>query len=263
MHTIEVPIKREDILDFIYYEEAKRKIKRKSVGGKRPKGSYYRYGFFKPSQIVHFKSFSECKPKDATHIQLKINDKNLFYKVKRLFDGKEKWSYDFDETEDIKLSKKAPKSSWISYDKMLRDTLLGRKDDSERLYKVIRMMYANNDEVLAEDLSTDWHHQRLELRLLNPGMPGGQQPLDPTEEATYPKILTDLERRIKPLSIVLIRPDVTSGVYVNHCRKMQNGQDKPLQVEPNKYQHGKMLKAIDYIDSISNELDMIKSFFFR
>ena len=260
MHTIEVPIDRDDILDFI--EKRKRKIKRKKVGESRPDGSYYRFGIFRTSAI--FKSFAECEEEDATNIQLKINDKNLFHEVKRLFKGKEIWSYEFDETEDIKLSKSTPKSTWIFYDKTRRDIDGGKDDESEKYtYENIRMEYANNDEDLAEELSNGWRHSRIELRLTNPGVPRQKKPLDPTEETTYPKIFTELERRIKPITIVLIKPNVTNGVYISHCREMQKGQDKPKQIKPNPYQHGKTLKPIEFTDAMRNELEMIKSFFVK
>ena len=260
MHTIDVPINRVDIFDFI--ERKKREIKRKKVGEKRPEGSYYRFGIFKSHSV--FKSFSECEQEEATHVQLKINDKNLFYEVKKLFKGKENWSYDFDETEDIKLSKSTPKSTWITYDKTQRDIDGGKYDESEEhTHDKIRLEYANGDEELAEILSHGWRQSRIELRITNPAVSRGKQPLDPTEETTYPKILSDLEKRIKPLTIVLIRQDVANGVYINHCRDMQKGKDKPKQVEPNQYQHGKTLKPIDFTDSIKSELDIIKSFFVR
>jgi hypothetical protein len=301
MHTIEAPIGRTDILEFI--EKNKRKIKRKYVGKGRPEGSYFRFGTFKAFGV--YKSFAECEEKDdvTTHVQLKINDKNLFYKVKELFKGQENWSYDFDETEDVKLSKSQPKSTWVSYDKMQRDEDSGKKDSSEaHTHNPISMEYANNDEELAEDLNWNWKHSRLELRLLRPG--GKRKrvfdakkkkfkevtppPLDPTDEDTYQKIFKDLEGRIKPIKIVLIKQEVPNGVYINHCRDMQKLQKmihkenqkelkikrekkgkefmstefKPKIVEPKRI-HGRMLKPIDYTDSIKRELNNIKAFFVK
>ena len=281
MHTVEVPINRVDIIDFI--EESKRKIKRKNVGEKRPEGSYFRFGTFKSYGI--FKAFSECEKDDATHIQLKITEKNIFYEAKKLFKGKETWSYDFDETEDVRFSKSAQKSSLISYDKTQRDADRERNNKSEKhTYEKIRLEYANNNEDLAKDLSHDFKHTRIELRVKNPGVTRGGQPLDPTEENTWQKIFDDLEKRIKQITIVLIRPDVSNGVYIEYCKRMQELQKqkfeanqnklkqtkgaeftpyefKPKIVAPNKYTHGKMLKPIENVDSVKSKLDIIKSFF--
>ncbi len=301
MHTIEAPIDRTDILEFI--EKNKRKIKRKYVGKGRPEGSYFRFGTFKSFGV--YKSFSECEEEDdvTTHVQLKINDKNLFYKVKELFKGQENWSYDFDETEDVKLSKSQPKSTWVSYDKMQRDWDSGKGDESAaHTHNPISMEYANNDEELAELLSADWQHSRLELRLLRPGVKRKRvfdkiefkfkevtpPPLDALDGNTYQKIYEDLEGRVKPIKIVLIKEEVPNGVYINYCRDIQklqklsheesqknlkikrekNGKKfkptefKPKFVEP-KPTHGKMLEPIEYSESINSKLDTIKSFFIK
>ena len=312
MHTIEVPINRGDFISFI--EKNKRKIKRKNVEEQRPKGSYYRFGTFKSSGV--YKSFAECEEEGegTTHIQLKINDKKLFYEAKVLFKGKENWSYDFDETEDVKLSKSRPKSTWTFYDRTERDNKMMRKDDSEaHTHSKIRMEYANNDNDLYEELSDDWRESRLELKLLNPGTKRTKTidfvtgeikevtppPLDALDAHTYIKICDDLEGRIKPITIVLIRPNVTNGVYINYCRKMQQKQKNehkksqrkareekmeenrlarkkgekgeefvptefiPAMVPPNKHTQGRMLKPVDYSEEIKSELDIIKTYFVK
>ena len=301
MHTIEAHINHSDIRKFIAANKRIRKIKRKYVGKQRPEGSYYRFGTFKSYSV--YKSFAECEKKDATHVQLKINDKNLFYEVRELFEGQENWSYDFDETEDIKLSKSKPKSTWVSYDKMQRDEDIGNEDASrEHTYDPISLEYANNDEELADELGVDLKHSRLELRLLNPGVKRKRvfdkiafkfreftpPPLDALDENTYPEIIKDLEGRVKPISIVLIKDDVPNGVYINHCREIQKLQKlmheenqnklkikrekkgkkfeptefKPKMVEPKRL-HGRVLKPKDYTEAITSELDIIKSFFVR
>ena len=298
MHTIEAPTDRSDILNFIKKNNNEKKIKRKYLGEKRPEGSYYRFGTFKSSGV--YKSFAECEENDdvTTHVQLKINDKNLFFEVKKLFKGKENWSYDFDETEDIKLSASRPKITWINYDRTERDINLERQDDSEEYtHKNMRMEYANNDEEIANDLSHIWRQSRLELKLLKPGVKRERffdkiefkfkevtpPPLDALDGNTYKNIFEDLEGRIKPITIVLIRANVPNGVYVNHCRVMQTDQKKkhkesqkklrqkkgeefeptefkPEMVKP-KPTHGRILKPIDFKGAIKSELDIIKSFF--
>ena len=279
MHTIEVPINQMDILDFILTK--KRTLKRKNVGEKRPEGSYFRFGIFKSYGV--FKSFSESEQNDATHVQLKITEKNLFYEVKKLFKGKETWSYDFDET-DIKFSKSPSKSTWISYDKDQRDADREKSDDAEKYtYEKVRLACTNNNADEAEELSLEWKHSRIELRIRNPAVTRGGKPLDPTEKNTYQKIFDDLEKRIKPITIVLIKPDVGNGVYIEYCKRMQEIQRqkheksqnklkqkkgaeftpsefKPKMVEPKRI-HGKMLKPIENVDSVKSKLDIIKSLF--
>jgi len=287
MHTIEVPKKRDDILNFV--GKNYRKIKRKKVGEPRPKGSYYRFGIYKEYRV--FKTLKECEEGVATHIQLKINEKKLFYDVMRLFDGKEKWSYDFDETEDGRVSKSTPRTSWISYNKTQRDRDRGKEDEAEEFtHEKIRMEYSNNDEEFAECLSVDWKHSRIELRSLNPSVvKDGEKHPDVTQEQTHTNIFDFLKKKLKNIMIVLIRPDVTNGVYINHCWEMQEIQKNkhvdnqkklqikreekgkkfkpsefiPKQVKPNPYQHGRTLKPIDFTDSLKDELDMIKSFFIK
>ena len=265
MHTIDIPIKdrrllKERIIRFV--EKNKRKIKLKKVGEKRPEGSYYRFGTFESSHQI-YQSFSECEEDHSSHIQLKIADKNLFFEVKKLLKKEEMWTYDFDGIEDIKMSKSTQKSSSITYDKTRRDLVTGNDDDSEeQTYENVRMEYANNDEDLAADLSVDWRHTRFELRVSNPGVSSGKQPLDPTDENSYEKIFSAFLKKIKYVTIVLIKPKVPNGVYINYCRKAQMGKDKLKQIKPTKA-HGKTLKPIDFIDSVSDKLDMIKSFFVR
>ena len=288
LHTIEVPINRYDILNFI--DKNHRKIKRKKVGKneKRPTGSYYRFGTYKEYRI--FKTLKECEQKDATHVQLKINDKNLFYGVKKLFKGQENWSYDFDDTEDARFSKSTPKTSRITYNKTQRDRDREKEDESEEhTHKIIRMDFANNDEELSEFLSNEWNHSRIELRIIDPsGVKDGEKHPDITKEQTFTNIFDSIKKKIKNLTIILIKPDVPNGVYIKHCREIQELQKKkheenqkklkkkkenngekfkpeefiPKMVEPKRI-HGRMLKPIENVDSIKSKLDMIKSFFIR
>jgi len=230
---------------------------------KSTKDSYIKYvEEIKGYMTVNYKNYRICKKNNATHLQLILKDKDIYYKYYNLISNSgTKIDYkEIDSDLDVSIKKNRRKVSIITYNKTYKDSLNEVYYDNyvDIYYKNISEIYSNNNNEY-DEIYDNLNHTRTELRFYY----SNSDNLDIFDneknllQNTFQIIINDIKKQANKLNISIfdthsdIKRYISDNKKINSKRKIQ----KSIKIKG----YGKSLDSS--IKDIESSLDSIKMCF--
>ena len=252
MTTIRVPKRQKPIIKFAL--DHKDII---SPEDKKSRGCYCRW--VKPtSHYLNKVNYGKCEEDESSHFEIKINDREILYKISDFFDGSETFSSDYDHETGTYISLGRKKVSNIKYDKSKRDEY--KHGCVQDVYNAIIEDMADTGEE-HDDLMEHFKHTRVELRFLKPCVTTTQKnPLNLNSESSYGELLDCIKKEIKKITIFILKPDISTDDYLNLYKKRLKKVNTTDPITPSDY--GRILEVTpDAWNDFENQIDVLKSKF--
>jgi len=254
--TLTIPIDNSKLIDKILNNNDLKKKKSTT-------NSYIKYvKETKGYLTVNYKSYKLCSKEEATHLQLILKNKYIYYKYYYLISNNGvKIDYkEIDSDLDVSIKKNRRKVSIITYNKTYKDSLNEVYYDNyvNTYYKNISAVYSNNDDEY-DEIYDNLNHTRTELRFYYPNsdelniFDNKKKLIDNTFET----IINDIKKQANKLNISIFNPLSEMKRYLRDNKKINRKRkiQKPIKIKG----YGKSLDTTD--KEIDSCLDSIKKCF--
>lgn len=248
-HTLLIPIEKDKLIQAIRNNrEFNKKVSRIK--------SYSRFVKEEQYPFTIFSNYNPCHKQQATHLEIRIKDRKLYYKTYSLIEKsgvKIGFNSEIDSDEDIRISKNRNSVSIIKYDKTYKDTLDESYENSyvEDYYNKIAELYSNNDDEF-DSIKDELKHTRVEIRLYY----GGNKALN-INGNWYDVLYNDLLKQISKLQINIFNPISETKRYLLENSKINKNRDKQYPIKIKGF--GKSLDTST--DDVKSSLDELNTYF--
>ncbi|MCX7075484.1 MAG: hypothetical protein NTZ45_01735 [Methylococcales bacterium] len=251
MTTIRVPKRQKRIIKFALNHKDIR-----SPEDKKSRDCYYRW--VKPtSHYLNKVNYGKCEEDESSHFEIKINDREILYKISDFFDGSETFSSDYDHETETHIKKGSKKVSNIKYDKSKRDE--DKHGCVQDVYNAIIKDMADTGEE-HDDLIDDFKHTRVELRFFRPAVSTRETPLVINSESSYGELLDCIKKEIEKMTIFILKPDISTDDYLDVYKKRFKKVTVTRAITSSDY--GRTLEVTpDAWNDFENQIDVLKSKF--
>jgi hypothetical protein len=183
---------------------------------KKKHGDCY-YRWVEASDDGYGEVYKPCEKEDHTHYEIKINDRKLYYKISKLFDGTEAFSSDYDPDTETNISRKPKQVSKIKYDKYSRDLKKHGGELMDNFYnKLIDEIAENQTEHDELKKTIRGSHTRVEDRFHRPAVKQrDKHTLDLRNKTSYDTLTQTIKDEIKKISIFILKPEVSTDEYLD------------------------------------------------
>ena len=252
MTTIRAPRAQRKLLRFAINESAIKSLDKKKHGD-----CYYRW--VKASDDGYGEVYKLCEKAEHTHYEIKINNRKLYYKISKLFDGTEAFSSDYDPDTDTHIGRKPKQVSIIKYDKFAREIKKHGREVMEKAYNILIEEIAEN-EAEYEELKKTFKdsHSRVEYRFHKPAVKQrDRHTLDLSTEHSYETLIQTIKDEVNKISIFILKPEVSTKDYLNLYKQRLRKVNTCEQITPDEY--GRILEV--NWDILDKQIATLKEFF--
>ena len=251
MTTIRAPRAQRKLLRFAIKHGLK-------LPDKKKHGDCY-YRWVEASDDGYGEVYKPCEKENHTHYEIKINDRKLYYKISKLFDGTEAFSSDYDPDTETNISRKPKQVSKIKYDKYARDLKKHGRELMDKVYnKLIDEIAENQTEHDELKKTIRGSHTRVEDRFHKPSVKQrDKHTLNLRNETSYDTLTQTIKDEIKKISIFILKPEVSTDAYLDLYKQRLKKVNTCEKLTPDEY--GRILE-VD-LDSLDKQIATLKEFF--
>ena len=224
-HTLLIPIEKDKLINEIRNNrEFNKKLSRTK--------SYSRFVKEEKYPFTIFSNYKECDKREATHLEVRIKERKLYYKIYSMIERngiKIGFNSEIDSDEDIRISKNRNSVSIIKYDKTYKDTLDEAYEHNyvSNYYNRITNLYSSNDDEF-DKIRENIKHTRIEIRLYY----GGNKSLEINNKG-FNTLYKDLLKQIKKLQINLfnIGSELNRYLLENNKKNRNRNTIYPIKIK--------------------------------